>query len=288
METEEVVVEITPEPDFGEVTVDDDTPPVKEDGGEPPVGEEEEVTPPEKDESIKETPPEPPKDAEELERIRKDNAALGYNLREANRRLQFLEENLRKEREKGTRRELDEGHETALSKIAHLKDIDPDLYTREWQRLTEDKYRREQEQEREANKTRSMAEEVATRRQRVEDQLHRDFPEILNQSSGLFVEVKKNIEGRYTPEDISRILANTPQVFYDIVSETNSKLRIKQMEAEKANIEREKRVSGQGSLDSKPKSTTVGVKLNADQLKFCKDHGYKPEEYAKFVGKGRR
>lgn len=284
---EEVVVDMTPETDFDEVSVEEETPPVQEE--ELPDGEEkEEEQPPEKDAAQDDEPPAPQKDDEELERIRRDNANLGYNLREAKRQKEFLEDQLRQEREKNTKRTLQDEYDVELSKISHLKDIDPDAYNREWQRITENKYRRERDQEAEATRARASANEAMERRQRVEVKLNADFPEILNQSSDLFVESRKTLESRYTPDQITYIFNNMPQTFYDIVSETNSRLKLKKIQSESADKSREKRVNGQGALESQKKQTGTGVKLTKDQLQFCKENGFKPEDYAKFVGKGRR
>lgn len=283
----EVAVEVTPDLDFNEVSVEEESAPVKEGAAEP----ESHAEAPPKEEAV------PPKESaptidydkikEELERERKANASLGYNLREAERQRKFVEDQLRQERERLNRAAIKTEHENELSKIEHLKDIDPDAYIRERERLIEARYRKEAEQEREAIKAKVVTEEAGARRQRVEEKIERDFPELRDQTSVLFTEVRASIESRYTPEQAAYILANAPEVMYDIVEANHARIKIKQLEAEKANASREQRVNGQGAVPAQKKSTGT-VTLTKEQLDFCKKNNFKPEDYAKFVGKGRR
>lgn len=287
MAVEEVAVEITPDRDFADVSVEEGAAPVKEEVAEP---KEPEAEPPKEEALPKEAAPTVDYDKlkEELERERKDKASIAYNLREAERQRKFVEEQLRQERERLNRAAIKTEHETELSKIEHLKDIDPDAYIRERERLIEARFRKEAEQEREAIKTKVVSEEASARRQRVEEKIERDFPALRDQTSVLFTEVRKSIESRYTPEQAAYILANAPEVMYDIVEANDARIKIKQLEAERANASREERVKGQGAVSAQKKATGNTVTLTKAQLDFCKKNGFKPEEYAKYVAGSRR
>ena len=279
---QEVVAEETPETDFQEIQVEDEQVPVVEsepEGGGDPVKTEAPLK--------EEAPVVDPKIAEELERERKDKAAIAYNLRESQRQQRFLEEQLRQEREKIQRAAMRSEHDAELSKIEHLREIDPDAYIRERERLLEARYRKELEQEREAIKTRVVSEEASERRRRVEERIERDFPELKNQGSVLFAEVRSALESQYSAEEAAYILAHTPQVMYNIVEATSARLRLKQLESERANEGREKRVAGQGAIEAtkKPTATTT---LTKQQVEFCKKNDLDPKEYAKYLAKARR
>jgi hypothetical protein len=278
----EPVVEVSAEPDFNEVSVDEELPPVKEKEAvqEEPIVEKEEKQP--------EAPVfDQKKYEEDLERERKDKATIAYNLRESQRQQRFLEEQLAKERSERMRATIKDEHEAELAKIAHLRDIDPDAYIRERERIMDARYRRESEHEREAQRTRMVAEDARAKMQSVEERLNKDFPDIRNKESELFREARATLESRYTPDEVAKIVTTAPQVMYDIVSEANARLRLKQYEAEKANTSREKRVASQGAVETQQKATNV-VQLTREQKEFCKKNNFKEEDYARFVGKGRR
>ncbi len=276
---EEPVVEVSAEPDFNEVSVDEELPP-KEAVQEEPVVEKEEKQP--------EAPVfDQKKYEEDLERERKDKATIAYNLRESQRQQRFLEEQLAKERSERMKTTIRDEHEAELAKIAHLKDTEPELWANEYRRIVDARYRREAEYEAESQKTTRIAEEARARMQSVEYRLNKDFPDIRNKESELFREARATLESRYTPDEVAKIVTTAPQVMYDIVSEANARLRLKQYEAEKANTSREKRVASQGAVETQQKATNV-VQLTREQKEFCKKNNFKEEDYARFVGKGRR
>lgn len=278
---QEVVVEEAPETDFQEVPVEESPASEPEDGGGKEAVKEE---PAPKEEVA---PAIDPKISEELERERKDKAAIAYNLRESQRQQKFLEEQLRQEREKINRAVMKSEHDAELSKIEHLKEIDPDVYIKERERLIEARYRKEMEQEREAIKSRVVSEEATERRRRVEERIERDFPELRNQGSVLFAEVRSTLESQYSAEEAAYILAHTPQVMYNIVEATNARLRLKQLEAERANEGREKRVAGQGAIEA-TKKQAAPTTLTKQQMEFCKKNDLDHKEYAKYLAKARR
>jgi hypothetical protein len=276
-EVQEVVVDVTTKADPGEASVEEDIP-VAEEHAQEPVEQPREKQP-------KEEEPKPQVN-EDLERERKDKATLAYNLRESERQRKFVEEQLQKEREKTTRRELKDEHDVALSKIEHLREIDPDAWVRERERILEDRHRKELDQEREAVRTRTISEETQARQRRVEEKIDRDFPELRDAKSPLFLEARAIIDSRYTQDEAAHILATAPQVMYDIVESAHAKLKIKQLEAERADVTRKQRVVAQGAVDGQ-KKTGASVVLSKEQKEFCKRNDLKEEDYAKFVSKGR-
>jgi hypothetical protein len=288
----EVAVDVTPDRDFNEVAIEEESAPVVEGAAEP---EEKAAEHPKEEERPKETAPTVDYDKlkEELERERKDKASIAYNLREAERQRKFVEDQLRQERERLSRAALKTEHDNELSKIEHLKDIDSDAYIKERERLIESRYRKEVEQEREAIRTKVVTEESSARRQRVEEKIERDFPELKDQTSVLFMEVRSSIESRYSPEQAAYILTNAPEVMYDIVEANSARLKIKQLESERANANREQRVNGQGAVTAQKKATGT-VTLDKDRMDFCRRTWTKSEQYptldsyvksyARFVG----
>jgi hypothetical protein len=132
-----------------------------------------------------------------------------------------------------------------------------------------------------------VSEEATERRRRVEERIERDFPELKNQGSVLFAEVRSSLESQYSAEEAAYILAHTPQVMYNIVEATSARLRLKQLEAERANEGREKRVAGQGAIEAAKKSTATTT-LTKQQVEFCKKNDLDPKEYAKYLAKARR
>lgn len=294
----EVQVDVTPETDFQDVSAtESQAPPIQGEEEKPPDGEKEPV----KDESKKDDgepsqakePDEVAKLKDEFEKIKKDRDALGYQLRrlsdEHGRQVKFLEEQLRQEREKVRQREFGDDKERAISVIAHLKETDPDLYVREYQRILDHHHEKRLAEEREAIKTNQMVQTFNARRQAVESQMARDFPDLTNDQSELFVETQKIIMHRYTPEEVAYLQCNTPQVFYDIAAEAAARISLKKLQAEKANASREQRVNAQGAVDGKKKAGGDGSGLTKEQQDFCRKNGFDPKEYAKFVvGAGRK
>jgi len=210
---------------------------------------------------------------------------MGYSLREINRQKAFLEEQLRKEREKQL---VKDGLAQELDKIKHLRDVDPDAYIREHTRIIEAQLRKEMDVEREALKANSFISQAQARRQKVEERLVRDYPDINDQGSELFIESQKTLQSRYTPEEVALLLSNSPEVFLSIVGETATRLKLKKLESAKVDKSREDRVRGQGVVEGAKKSSATEPGLSREQLQFCKDNDFDPKEYAKFVARCRR
>lgn len=230
------------------------------------------------------------REPDEVEKLKKDRDALGYRLRtettELRRQMQFLEEQLRQERDKSRKREIDEATTKDFDRISYLKDTDPDTYVREAQRIMEDKYRRQAEEDRRAAETNAQVRAFSARQQQVEERLVRDFPDIVNGESELFREAQVAIKNRYTDHEVAYLQANAPQVFYDLVSETAARLKLKKFEANKADQTRQQRVNGQGVVETKQRNeTTPESKLTKEQLAFCRKNGFDPKEYVKFTGR---
>ncbi len=258
---------------------------------EPPDGGEKD-TPEVKEEPTQDAVAEPQKTGEldELEKIKRDRDALGYRLRtetsELRRQMQFLEEQLRQEKAKIQKREIDEATDKDMARIEHLKDVDPDTYIAEARRIMEVKVQRQLEEDRRAIETNLQVMAFSAKQQQVEERLVRDFPDIVNGESELFKEAQVSIKNRYTDQEIAYLQANAPQVFYDIVSETAARIKLKKVEASKADQSRQQRVNSQGVVESKPKNDASGEsKLTKEQLVFCRKNGFDPKEYAKFVGR---
>lgn len=293
----EVQVEVTPETDFSDVSVEESkAPPVVEEDAKPPVGEEDPVKEEPKQEgdepSRAKEPDEVVKLRDEFEKLKKDRDALGYHLRrlsdEQSRQVKFLEEQLRQEREKVRQREFGDDKERAITAIAHLKETDPDLYVSEYQRILDHHHEKRLAEEREAIKTNQMVQTFNARRQAVEAQMAKDFPDLTNDQSELFIETQKTIMHRYTPEEVAYLQSNTPQVFYDIAAEAAARMSLKKLQAEKANASREQRVNAQGAVGGNKKAASDGLGLTREQIDFCRKNGFDPKEYAKFVGTGRK
>lgn len=295
MALQEAVVEITPDSDFAEVEIEEQAPPVKEEEAPPPVKDEPK---PVKEEPQKEDDTEAAekvaakaREAEEVEKIKKDRDALGYRVRrmedDYSKRIQFLEDQLRQERDKIRKREFGDDRDKQLASIAHLKDTDPDLYIREYQRVTDNFHEKRAAEERAAIQTNVNVQAFEAKRRAVEERMTKDFPDIANESSELFVETQRTIMSRYSPEEIVHLHTNAPMVFYDIAAESAARLQVKKLQEEKANATREQRVNGQGVVESK-KKTSDSIGLTKEQLAFCKKNGFDPKEYAKFTGAGRK
>lgn len=292
MAFEEVAVDETPETDFNEISVEEEpgNPP---DEGEKAKPEEEKQTDEPSEKKADEPPPdkelEPSKELDlTVEKLKKDVASMGYSLREINRQKAFLEEQLRKERENQQKQLVKDGLAQELDKIKHLRDVDPDAYIREHTRITEAQLRKEMDVEREALRANSVISQAQARRQKVEERLVRDYPDINDQGSELFIESQKTLQSRYAPEEVALMLNSSPEVFLSIVGETATRLKLKKLESAKADKSREDRVRGQGVVEGAKKSSATEPGLSREQLQFCKDNDFDPKEYAKFVGKGRR
>jgi hypothetical protein len=268
-----------------EIVADFATEEPESDGGKPPVEEKE--TPSAKAKG--EEPPEEgehkePKPEDEVAKVKKDLAKLGYNLRRLEEEKSFVVAQLEEERNKGLQTELEKSKNRKLQEIEHLKDIDPDAYYAQKDKIIEEYHTSRVDEEKKARETTESVRKATTLREEVNQRLMTDYPDITNMESDLFQETKKIITDRYSAEEAAQIAAQYPKTFYAIVEAAALKLEVKKLKSGDAEKERKERIGGQGAVQgSGGGNGKAEVKLDKAAIEFCKKHGYDQAKYAKHL-----
>lgn len=221
----------------------------------------------------------------ELRKAEKDRNRMGHSLRQLSEQFSFVQDQINQERAKMTTSDLEKKRDQKIREIQHLKEDDPDLYYNQREQIIEDYWKNKNEEEKRISTSIDQTTRSNQQYQAVNMKLVNDFPDIEDEDSELFAESKKILFERYSRDEAAQVAKEQPKVFYSIVSEAAKNLKIAKIESGQVNRSREQRVKGQGVIEPVKKPGKEGsAKLTPQQMKFCKDHGYDPAKYAKFIG----
>jgi hypothetical protein len=225
----------------------------------------------------------------EVEKLRKANAELGYNLRERerehDRRLKFLEKELQEANARKLKEDEIKTFNEKLKSLEQLKEDDPVEYLNKRDQLNQERFDKRLE---EASKITQVNKEIDVdldRQQEINAKLTRDFPDMTDTSSPLFQETLKYMYGRYSKEKVDSIIRTDPERVYDMVTIVDKDLKIRKVSEKGADKDRLARVNGQGAVQTVPgKDGSDGsVGLNAEQERWAKSRGWSKEQRAKYA-----
>lgn len=235
----------------------------------------------------------------EIARLREQTAKTTAALEETRRRLAFMEEQQKKAQREREQAEREEKNRIYLE---GLREAGAENYEAERDRLLREEIvnavtsQPETEKETMGPATGSVPDprEVEAFQERIRktnDRLNADFPDITNRESPLFKKSQQLLFENNTQEEIDYMLQHAPELFYTHVKLANTLLeneRLKQKAGQaETEASRQGRISKQGTAHSQGSTASSGAdSLTPEQRRWCREMGYNPKEYAKFVHLG--
>jgi hypothetical protein len=225
----------------------------------------------------------------EVEKLRKANAELGFNLREREReherRLKFLEKELNEAKEARVKEAERLDYQRKLREIDHLREDDPVEYLNKRENLSQERIEKSLEDAKKIAQVNTEVKADIDRQNQVNALLIRDYPDMANQSSEIFMETSKYLGSRFTKEQIDLMIATEPDRVYDFVSIVDRDLKLRKLGVEGADATRASRVATQGAVKTEvAKTSTDPVKgLTTQQAAWARSRGWSKEQINKYA-----